>query len=120
MHNAELVKRFGATHVVDRTLPPAAVVAEVQRLAGGLIELVYDAISLPETKNLGYEIAAPGGSLVIINPEFLDGHKMPEGRGVNVVTGLGVVSVPENREYGATLAVEIGRLLEQGLIKVRR
>lgn len=117
--NSELAKSFGATHVVDRALPRAALVSEIQRIAGGPIGVVYDAISVPGTKDVGYDVLAPGGSLIIVVPGSADGHKLPDGD-KNVVTAMGLISLPEHLEFGAKLAREAEKLLEQGLIKVRR
>ncbi|KAI0788285.1 GroES-like protein [Fomes fomentarius] len=117
LRNSELVKFFGATHVIDRTLTRAALVSEIQRIAEGPIGLVYDAISLPDTKEIGYDVLAAGGSLIIVVPESISGHKLPVSAEKHVVTTMGLLAIPENREFGAKLAREAEKLLEQGLIK---
>ncbi len=119
LRNTEFVQSFGATHVVDRTLPRAELVQTIQQIAGGPIDLVYDAISVPETKDLGYEIVSPGGSLIILIPEHVDDHKFPSTKDVRVIEAFGEFSVPENREFGAEATVEIEKLLQDGVIKVR-
>lgn len=118
LRNSDLVKAYGATHVVDRTLPASAVAAEIKRIAGGPINLVYDAISLTETKNLAFDVLAPGGSLVLVLPEDLDGYKRPEGAQANVMSAAGELSFPQNRDLGIRFATEFEKLLQQGLIKV--
>ncbi len=110
------MKSVGATHVLDRTLPSAALVEEIQKIAGGPIDLVYDSITTSDTARLGYDLVAPGGSLVIVTP-FHD--KFPEDKDVNVVFAFGTLSVPENHEFSVRLAREVERLLEHGLFKVR-
>ncbi|KAI0788289.1 GroES-like protein [Fomes fomentarius] len=114
LRNADIVKSVGATHVVDRSLPSAALIEEIQKIAGGPIELVYDSISASDTLKVGYDLVAPGGSLVIVS-HFHD--KLPEYKEVNVVTAFGMLAVPENHEFSARLAREVERLLEQGLFK---
>ncbi|TFK93790.1 GroES-like protein [Polyporus arcularius HHB13444] len=117
LRNTAFVQSFGATHVVDRTLPRAELVQTIQKIAGGPIDLVYDAISVYETKDLGYEIVSSGGSLIILIPEHADNHKFPSTKDVRVIEAFGEFSVPENREFGAEATVEIEKLLQDGLIK---
>ncbi|KAI0711848.1 GroES-like protein [Cerioporus squamosus] len=118
LRNTEFVQSFGATHVVDRTLPRAELVQTIQNIAGGRpIELVYDAISVHETKDLGFELVAPGGSLIILIPEHADNHKFPSTKDVRVIEAFGEFSVPENRDFGAEFTVELEKLLRDGVIK---
>ncbi|KAI0788293.1 GroES-like protein [Fomes fomentarius] len=114
LRNADIVKSVGATHVVDRSLPSAALIEEIQKIAGGPIELVYDAITASDTLKVGYDLVAPGGSLIIVS-HFHD--KLPEDKEVNVVTTFGMLAVPENHEFSARLAREVEGLLKQGLFK---
>ena len=70
LHNEGLLKSLGATHVLDRRLAPEAILAELQKITGGApIEYVYDAISLPDTEPLAYDALAPGGALVVVEPQ---------------------------------------------------
>ncbi|KAI0788269.1 GroES-like protein [Fomes fomentarius] len=114
LHNADLVKSVGATHVLDRTIPSAALVDQIQTIAGGPIDLVYDSITTSETAKLGYDLVAPGGSLIIVTP-FHD--EFPEDKEVNVVFAFGTLSVPENHKFSVRLAREVEGLLEKGLYK---
>lgn len=45
--NFDLVKRLGATHVVDRAAPDA--VEQIKKLSGGRLRLMYDAVASEET-----------------------------------------------------------------------
>ena len=118
LRNTDFVKSFGATHVVDRTLPVVTLAQTIRDLAGGPVELVYDAISTTETKPLGYDIVAPGGSLILVIPEYVDHYKMPSTKEVNIVEAMGEFSLPENREFGAKFTVEFEKMLRDGVIKV--
>ena len=61
---------FRSTHVLDRSLPQDALVAEVLKIAAGPVSLVYDAISLPDTQAVGYALLARNGQLLTYNVEF--------------------------------------------------
>ena len=112
--NTEYVLSLGATHVVDRTLAPAALVAEITRLAGAPIPVVYDAISEGGTQEAAYSVLAPGGTLVIV----LDAT-VPKDAGKLVKHVYGNVNPPNNLKFGAGLYAQLTALLERGDIKVR-
>ena len=64
--NEAYLKSLGATHVIDRSLPASTIAAEVAKIVGGKpVEFAYDAISLPDTQALGYDVLAPGGVLLL-------------------------------------------------------
>ncbi|KAI0737842.1 GroES-like protein [Daedaleopsis nitida] len=63
--HAALLRSLGATHILDRALPPAALLAEIVQATGGApLPYAYDAIANEETQNLAYDALAPGGALV--------------------------------------------------------
>ena len=68
LHNEGLLKSLGATHILDRHLPAPAILAELQKIIDGAA-LEYDAISLADTQSLGYDALAPGGVLVVVQPD---------------------------------------------------
>ena len=104
-HNEALLKSLGATHVLDRSLPASTLAAEVAQLAGGKpIELVYDAVSLPDTQTLGYEVLAPGGVLVITNPVQVPEDKKKAGDGKKIVN-----------VFGSCTSLRTGRLLSSSI-----
>ena len=117
VHNTAFVQSFGATHIVDRTLPRATIVETIRRFAGGLVDLVYDAVSVVETQELGYEIVSTGGSLIILVPEEIDRRKISS-KNVNVIIAAGFFAVPENGEIGAQFTIEFERLLRDRILKV--
>ena len=117
LRNAEHLKSLGATHVVDRNLPAEQLQAEATQLGGGLFDLVYDAVSLPETLPVGNALTAPGGDLVVVSPAGL-----PQGgettKKVHLARGLLVM--PTNHVVGGSLLAHLPKLLEDGDIEVRR
>ena len=71
-HTASL-KSLGATHIVDRTLSPAEITAALPALTGGKpIEYAYDSFGRDrDAQRLGFEVLAPGGAFVTVNPSVL-------------------------------------------------
>ncbi|KAI0074202.1 GroES-like protein [Panus rudis PR-1116 ss-1] len=78
LHNTELLKSLGATHVVDRSLPQAQLVSEILNTVPKRFQVIYDAFGIPETQMLGYELLAQGGTLVVVRPPVLDKKKAQE------------------------------------------
>ena len=92
--SADLLRALGATHALDRSLPSAELLSQVQEIASVPIEVVYDAFSSPETQSLGYDILAPGGTLAITLPSALDEFKLHADKSVYFVYGA-----PHHPEY---------------------
>ncbi len=105
---------YGATHVLDRNLSADALRAEVTKLAGGLVSVVYDAVSTPETQSAAYGLLAPGGRLLIVLQEAVT--ETSEGRTLSQVHGL--FQMPHNGDFGKTLLGALPGLMESGDIKV--
>ena len=120
MRNDELLRSLGATHVLDRTLPSDKLQAEAMRIAGGPFELVYDAVSLPETLGLAYALTAPGGDLVVVLPakEIQEAAAM-DGDNKRVHMVFGVMCLPFNVDAARSLLGKLPELLGSGRIKVR-
>ncbi|RDX56944.1 GroES-like protein [Lentinus brumalis] len=113
LKNAVLLKSYGATHVLDRNLSADALRAEVTKLAGGLVSVVYDAVSSPETQGAAYGLLAPGGRLLIVLQEAVT--ETSEGRTLSQVHGL--FQMPHNGDFGKMLLRALPGLLESGDIK---
>ena len=73
LHNEGLLKSLGATHVLDRSLPPSEIKDKLSSLTGGKpIEFVYDAWGRDrESARLGYTVLAPGGAFATVIPQEL-------------------------------------------------
>ncbi|KAI0324003.1 GroES-like protein [Cubamyces sp. BRFM 1775] len=118
VHNTSLLTSLGATHVIDRFLSAEAILAKLPELTGGKpIELVYDAISLPETMPLAYQALAPGGGLVIVLSDVIPAELKKEGDGKRIAYVFGNVHSPENRACGIELYKRLTEWLEKGIIK---
>ncbi|KDR68598.1 hypothetical protein GALMADRAFT_256880 [Galerina marginata CBS 339.88] len=111
--HTELLKSLGATHVLDRNLPADDLVAEVKKIAGKSIDLVYDSVSAADTQQVGLDLLAPGGQLLIVDQPSV---KVPEDK--TVIAALGVLRLPHNIELLETLYHDkISGFLEKGIIK---
>src|ERR1700730_8487164 len=118
-HNEAYCRAAGATHVIDyRTTPYPAVPAVVKDIANGPIEIIYDAISTPESQIADWEILGPNGSLVLTLPPAAD---IPIERkdGQWVVVVYGAVRGYGNEEFGRKMYAALPGLLADGSIKVR-
>lgn len=118
LHNAPFLKSLGATHVLDRKLPAEALKAEATKLGGGLFDYVYDAVSVPETLEVGFALTAPKGDLVIVQPgdELKAAHPDTDKR-IHLAHGL--FSATFNQETGTSLLKALPQLLASGELKVR-
>ncbi|KAI8999071.1 GroES-like protein [Trametes punicea] len=116
-HNEQLLLSLGASHVVDRTLSPADIKAELSKLTQGRrFEFVYDAIALADTQALGYEFLAPGGALVLVLPDSIPAELKKADDNKRVVTVFGNVHTPENREVGVELYKRLTEWLQKGVV----
>ncbi|TFK79449.1 GroES-like protein [Polyporus arcularius HHB13444] len=116
--NGSLLTSLGATHILDRTLPTSAILAELPKLtAGNPLEFVFDAIASADTQALAYQAVAPGGSVVVVLPENIPAAlKKPEDK--KKVSGVaGNVHFPQNRKCGEELFARLTEWLEKGIIK---
>ncbi|KZT16714.1 GroES-like protein, partial [Neolentinus lepideus HHB14362 ss-1] len=53
-----LLKSLGATHVVNRKLPPADIKFAISSFITSPLELIYDAISISDTQQVAYDLLA--------------------------------------------------------------
>ncbi|KAL5525577.1 hypothetical protein ACEPAG_6913 [Sanghuangporus baumii] len=117
LHNTDLLKSLGASHVIDRN---ADVSAETKKIIGDTpAELIYDAVSEEVTQKQAWDLLAPGGTLVvIIFPAKIDKGKYKDKTLIDTV--LGNVHAPQTRQLGISLYSKLSGLLESGAIKPNR
>lgn len=116
LHNTELLKSLGATHVLDRKLSPEALSKEARAIAGGYFDVVYDAISLPDTLEAAYDATAPAGDLVVVLQTPIPGAEKNSAKRVHMAHG--VFNTEINHAVGKSLREKLPELLESGAIKV--
>ncbi|KAF8575474.1 GroES-like protein [Ramaria rubella] len=112
LHNADLVKSLGATHVIDRK---ADVVAEAKKILTPLPDIVYDAVS-EDTQEQAWNILASNGTLILVLPgkEVLKNGE----DGKKHISIFGNVHI--QRELGKSLYANLTGLLQSGKIKPNR
>ncbi|KAI0760997.1 GroES-like protein [Trametes elegans] len=120
LKNTELLKSFGATHVLDRNLSADALRAEVLKIAGGPVSVVFDTISVPETQQAVWELLAPDGKLVTVLQAALTEDQKKNAGKRTIVQARGIVNIPPNVEFGKALNTKLPGLLESGQLKPLR
>ncbi|KAI0749284.1 GroES-like protein [Daedaleopsis nitida] len=116
--NTALLESYGATHVLDRALSAPSLRAEVAKIAGGPVALVFDGVSTAESQQAGFALLAPGGKLLVLLPDAVMADKDAlETAGRTVVQVHGVVQFPMNVEFGKVAYRELTPLLESGEIR---
>ncbi|KAI0642025.1 GroES-like protein [Trametes meyenii] len=119
IHNAELLRSLGATHVLDRNLLEDELLSQVREIAGGDVEVVYDAVSIPDTLAVGYEVTALNGDFVrVLERDLIPRAGVPLKKRTHMAHGLFIT--PINRAVGASLLAKLPHLLETGEIKPNR
>jgi NADPH:quinone reductase-like Zn-dependent oxidoreductase len=93
--NEQLVKNYGATHFFDRHLSSDQFNAAVSEVTDSPIGIVYDAISLPETQKIGWELLAENGILILTLAAAVEED---EGKGRKAIPTHGTPHAPENQE----------------------
>ncbi|KAI0072604.1 GroES-like protein [Panus rudis PR-1116 ss-1] len=116
LHNTELLKSIGATHVIDRTLPIPQNTEEVRKITSKPFKVVYDAVGLPHTQESGFEILAPGGTLLTTLPSGIDKAKAAAEK-KNLSFVFGQLSVPPYRQLAHESSPIVPKLLESGELK---
>ncbi|KAG2361295.1 chaperonin 10-like protein [Suillus spraguei] len=113
----ELVRDYGATHFFDRNLSGKQLKAAISEVTDSPIGLIYDAISLPETQSVGWELLANNGTLVLTLPASV---KEDEGRGRKVLQTVGSPHLPQNEELCRSSWAMVETWLAEGTIKPNR
>lgn len=116
LHNTDLLKAVGATHVLNRYLSPEVLFAEIRKITNKHFTTIYDAAGAPETQNLGYDLLAPGGTLAAVQPDAVKPEKKVAEKKVFFMWGD--VNAPQNRKLGASLYSRLTELLAEGALKV--
>ena len=122
--NGEYLRKFGATHILDRALDASDLLSEVSTIAGGKVSVVYDGASNADTQNAAFDLLAPDGKLLIVSPNAVREEKKAkaekEGENKAIVSVLGVVQIPFLRAFGEELFAHLSALLENDAFKVCR
>ncbi len=121
LKHTDYLKSLGATHVLDRSLPPADILAQLPELtAGEPIVYAYDAISAAETQCLAYDALASGGGLVVTKPRsaVLAEREERDGGSKTVAGPYASLQWPGNVKLGEELYARLTEWLEEGIVVV--
>jgi NADPH:quinone reductase-like Zn-dependent oxidoreductase len=110
LHNIDLLKSLGATHVIDRK---ADVVSEARKILQTAPSVVYDAISEDDTQQQGWKVLRSNGQLILVLPASSSINLGEDGKKVAVFFG----NVHAQRDIGRSLYAKLTSLLESGKIK---
>lgn len=110
-----LVTSLGATHVVDRKQPSSQIAVEVAKITSAPIRLVFDAVGVESTQEVGYEILADDGNMITAGRLQI---KEKEGSRKVVVSPFVSLQVPVNRAFGVEFVKHLPQLIERGEIRV--
>ncbi|KAI0665674.1 GroES-like protein [Trametes maxima] len=120
LHNAPLLHSIGATHVLNRTHPNDAILAELRPLLRGQpLEYALVVVTAPDAMRLGRDALSPGGSLLTVwpSPSSVPEDISNPGDGKRVGYAAGGVTPAFNKEVAATMFQHVTNWLESGVLK---
>ncbi|GLB40724.1 putative alcohol dehydrogenase GroES-like domain [Lyophyllum shimeji] len=117
LKNDQRLKALGATHVLDRHLDTGTLGMQITVIAQGIVEVVFDAVSLADTQQLGYDVLAAIGHLTLVLPKA---DEVKEIKGKSISTVFGVWTLPHSRDLGKKLYSKLTELLESGALRPNR
>jgi len=112
--NEQLVKSYGATHFFDRHLSGNQLKAAISEVTDSLVGVVYDAISLPETQRIGWELLAENSILILTLAGVVEED---EGKGRKAIPTYGTPHAPENQELCRNSWAMVEKWLSEGVIQ---
>jgi NADPH:quinone reductase-like Zn-dependent oxidoreductase len=116
LKHTDYLKTLGATHVLDRSLSAADLKSKVKEIVSSPVDLVYDAVSIAETENAGYDLLSEDGKLIIVTSNLVDKDKVTEKK--QIIGIFGSFAIPATRELGKEFYSQLSKLVEAGDIKV--
>ncbi|KAF4616910.1 hypothetical protein D9613_008398 [Agrocybe pediades] len=118
LRNSDALKEFGATHVLDRTLSPADILAEVGKITSTPVEYIFDVVASESTQKLAVELLAKSGGRVAFPTPFLS---VSETDNVKIAKVYAGPRVPWNLSlYQALYKEKLYEWIEKGFIAPNR
>lgn len=115
-HEAYL-KETGATHVIDRHFSPDDIRAAIGGITKDPIGVVYDAVSLPDTQELGWSLLAKDGKMITtLDPKVAPG----EGDTRKVIRVAGIPHLPQNQKFSKVAWSHYSTWLAEGKLVPNR
>lgn len=116
--NEEQLKEWGATHVLDRSLPAKELQAQVQEIVGDDLIYVYDAVNPGQAAEIGASFLStskPGRFVVITGGDF-DASKV-EGKKAGFERKMVHAATWAEPALGKSYWDHVGKLIENGNLK---
>lgn len=121
-HNNAPVTSLGATYPVDRALSLSSL-ASLPSLSHAKPLLVFDTVGSTETQQAGWNLIAPGGTLITImfytELDQSSNNSVKKEEKKTVIVTYGTVHCAVNRKIGEELYGVLSALLESGDVKVQ-
>jgi NADPH:quinone reductase-like Zn-dependent oxidoreductase len=114
-HNTELLKSLGATHIIPRSLPLSSFASEIANITSEPVEVVYDAVSFPETQAAGLDVLAMNGTLVLVGLSTEETKEKAGSR--HIVQVFGSFALPGHQELGYALSERLPACIADGSFK---
>ncbi|TLD22568.1 alcohol dehydrogenase [Venturia nashicola] len=116
--NEQQLMEWGATHVLDRSLPVEELQARVKEIVGDDLIYVYDAVNPGQAAELGASFLSTSkpGRLVVITGGDFDASKV-EGKKAGFVRKMVYAAVRDEPELGKSYWDNVGKLIENGDLK---
>ncbi|KAG2074189.1 GroES-like protein [Suillus decipiens] len=106
-----VVKEYGATHFFNRNLSGEQLKRAISKVTDSPIKLIYDAISLPETQSVAWELLANDGTLIVT---LFASVKEDEGKERKVVHTFCNPHTPQNEELCRSSWALVEKWLSEG------
>lgn len=113
--HTEHLHYLGATAVIDRNESFSNIIAKVKSLTSKPIDIVYDAVSTPDTQQMAHDLLAPSGTFLTVGEL---GITKADDR--NHVRVIGVLQFPKNTVLLRGLYTHVTQALEEGSLKPNR
>ena len=117
-HNEDFLLHLGATHVIDRRLNPAELVAHIQKITDAPIHVVYDSIGEKDTQNIAFDLVGDGGTLLVALPSAIEPAKLANSSSKKVYMISGLMGLPGYETLDSELFDVLSPLIGSGDLKV--
>ncbi|KAF9475471.1 GroES-like protein [Pholiota conissans] len=111
--NADYLKSLGATAVLDRNLSAPELAKEILKINNAPLKIVFDSISSATTEQIGLDLLAPEGQLIVVLPPEVKAEP-----GKTIIHALGILRLPPNIELLENFYHDhISSFIEKGWLK---
>ena len=117
-HNKEFLESLGATHVVNRKLNHSELISQIRAIINDPIKVVYDSIGEKDTQDIGFDLVADDGTLLLALFSAIDPERLAASPNKKVHTIAGPMGQPGYETLDSELFDVLSPLIGSGDIKV--